>query len=148
METRFVILIALSVFTLKNVKANGEDSLKTKYDLNDPRNPNCPCHKYQKQADEEYKTLLASQNKGRWETKDNADRTNSGTFSNSDRQTNNLSSENSNGSDKIKKHRSDYSKKHKRKKKGKKYNKWLKIWEVNNWDIWKRVPKADSCHRW
>ncbi len=27
------------------------------YDLNDPRNPNCPCHKYQKMADEEFKKL-------------------------------------------------------------------------------------------
>lgn len=25
-----------------------------KYELNDPRNPNCPCHKLQKQAEEEY----------------------------------------------------------------------------------------------
>jgi len=24
------------------------------YDLNDPRNPDCPCHKYQKLADDEY----------------------------------------------------------------------------------------------
>lgn len=26
-----------------------------KYDLNDPRNPNCPCHDAQKKADEEYR---------------------------------------------------------------------------------------------
>ena len=30
------------------------DSLKNKYDVNDPRNPHCPCHQYQKMADEEY----------------------------------------------------------------------------------------------
>ena len=24
------------------------------FDLNDPRNPNCPCHKYQKMADDEF----------------------------------------------------------------------------------------------
>ncbi len=34
-----------------------KDSTKTKYELNDPRNPNCPCHKYQKLADEEFKRL-------------------------------------------------------------------------------------------
>lgn len=28
------------------------------YDINDPRNPNCPCHKMQKQADEEYALLM------------------------------------------------------------------------------------------
>lgn len=32
------------------------------YDINDPRNPNCPCHKYQKIADEEYKKLLTKAN--------------------------------------------------------------------------------------
>jgi hypothetical protein len=35
----------------------GTDSLKTKFDLNDPRNPDCPCHKYQHQADLEYAAL-------------------------------------------------------------------------------------------
>jgi hypothetical protein len=25
-----------------------------KFDLNDPRNPDCPCHKLQKQAEQEY----------------------------------------------------------------------------------------------
>jgi hypothetical protein len=39
----------------------GKDSLKTKFDLNDPRNPDCPCHKYQKQADKEYEALLAGE---------------------------------------------------------------------------------------
>jgi hypothetical protein len=33
------------------------------FDINDPRNPGCPCHKYQKLADEEYKKLLASAEK-------------------------------------------------------------------------------------
>lgn len=33
------------------------DSSKSKYDINDPRNPHCPCHKYQNQANEEYNKL-------------------------------------------------------------------------------------------
>lgn len=33
------------------------DSTKKKYDINDPRNPDCPCHKYQKLADDEYRAL-------------------------------------------------------------------------------------------
>ena len=32
---------------------------QSSYPINDPRNPDCPCHKYQKLADEEYKKLLA-----------------------------------------------------------------------------------------
>lgn len=38
------------------------DTTKTnkKYELNDPRNPDCPCHKLQKQADDEFATLNAN----------------------------------------------------------------------------------------
>src|ERR1700756_4317976 len=39
-----------------------KDSAKSKYELNDPRNPNCPCHKYQRQAENEYKQLQAQAN--------------------------------------------------------------------------------------
>lgn len=147
MKAKNFIQVMFCVFCL-SVSAEGEDSLKTKYDINDPRNPNCPCHKYQKLADDEYKALLASKNKGQWEQNDVANHNISDSSLNFDKNTDNLNQVSSNGTDKIKKHKTNYSKKHKRKKKGKKYNKWRKIWEVSNWDIWKRVPKTDSCHRW
>lgn len=35
---------------------------QTSYPITDPRNPNCPCHKYQKLADDEFKKLLAQNN--------------------------------------------------------------------------------------
>lgn len=35
---------------------------QTTYPITDPRNPNCPCHKYQKLAEEEFKNLLAKNN--------------------------------------------------------------------------------------
>ncbi len=35
---------------------------QTSYPITDPRNPNCPCHKYQKLADDEFKNLLAQNN--------------------------------------------------------------------------------------
>src|SRR4051812_5152499 len=38
-----------------------EDSLKSNFDINDPRNPQCPCHKYQKLADDEYRKLLGKE---------------------------------------------------------------------------------------
>ncbi|MGB3948105.1 MAG: hypothetical protein WBM13_08970 [Bacteroidia bacterium] len=50
------MLIVLFTFVSTSLKAVN-DTLKKKqpvYDLNDPRNPNCPCHKYQKLADEEF----------------------------------------------------------------------------------------------
>ncbi|MBK9285997.1 MAG: hypothetical protein IPM51_17005 [Sphingobacteriaceae bacterium] len=48
---------------------------QSNYDINDPRNPNCPCHKYQKLADEEYKKLLAGAQSNS-DSKNNAQRTN------------------------------------------------------------------------
>ena len=45
------------IFLFVNVLA-----AQTTYPLNDPRNPNCPCHKYQKLADDEFKNLLAQNN--------------------------------------------------------------------------------------
>ena len=41
----------------------GKDSLKTKFDLNDPRSPDCPCHKYQRQAEREYALLQQKSNR-------------------------------------------------------------------------------------
>lgn len=38
------------------------DTNIVKYDLNDPRNPDCPCHAAQKQADEEYARLQQQNN--------------------------------------------------------------------------------------
>jgi hypothetical protein len=35
---------------------------QSEFPINDPRNPKCPCHKYQQQAEEEYKKLLAKNN--------------------------------------------------------------------------------------
>ncbi len=46
-------MIALIFLFVTSAKAQGE------YPINDPRNPKCPCHKYQQQAEEEYKQLLA-----------------------------------------------------------------------------------------
>ncbi|MGZ3862990.1 MAG: hypothetical protein ACXVPN_05325 [Bacteroidia bacterium] len=39
-----------------------KDSTKNKYELNDPRNPNCPCHKNQQLAEQEYRQLQGNLN--------------------------------------------------------------------------------------
>lgn len=57
---KFTILI-LSFLPLASFSELG-DSTKL-FPLNDPRNPNCPCHQHQKLADEEYKRLLKEQQK-------------------------------------------------------------------------------------
>lgn len=60
-----VIIIISLLFLNKKISALtfNNDSLKNKYELNDPRNPNCPCHKYQKLADEEFKLRQTHQTK-------------------------------------------------------------------------------------
>jgi len=55
MKKVILIFTFLLFFKVVNATPFFEDSTKTKYELNDPRNPNCPCHKYQKLADEEFK---------------------------------------------------------------------------------------------
>ena len=47
-------------FSFANAIQKG-DSLKSRFDINDPRNPQCPCHKYQKLADEEYRKFLGKE---------------------------------------------------------------------------------------
>ena len=44
------------IFSSTLLKATAPtDSLKRNYALNDPRNSDCPCHKYQKMAEDEFK---------------------------------------------------------------------------------------------
>ena len=45
-------MIALIFLFCSLAKAQNE------FPINDPRNPNCPCHKYQQQAEEEYDEAL------------------------------------------------------------------------------------------
>lgn len=48
MKTKSIIIIFL--FIANSIFAQ-------EYDINDPRNPNCPCHKMQQQANEEFAQL-------------------------------------------------------------------------------------------
>lgn len=61
---RYTALTLLFLFGAHLLSAsNGVegDSTKSKYPITDPRNPACPCHLYQKQADEEYARLFKPQ---------------------------------------------------------------------------------------
>ena len=49
MPLRLILLLML-LSTIVFSQTNNQQ-----YDLNDPRNPDCPCHKLQKQAEDEYK---------------------------------------------------------------------------------------------
>jgi hypothetical protein len=59
-QNKKALLFILFVFQLgfANALSLKEDSLSAKYSINDPRNPNCPCLKYQKLADDEFNKLF------------------------------------------------------------------------------------------
>ena len=62
-----VVLNGLLLFWMcipfSGVSFNPPDSANAQFPIDDPRNPNCPCHHYQKLAEEEYKQLLVSTEK-------------------------------------------------------------------------------------
>jgi hypothetical protein len=58
----FFLVFLISFTGIKAITAPG-DSTKQKYDINDPRNPDCPCHKYQKLAEDEYNKLQKKEKK-------------------------------------------------------------------------------------
>lgn len=58
MKKTFKILVVL-LFACSGVLAQPSDTIvdPTSFPLSDPRNPNCPCHKLQQLADEEYNKI-------------------------------------------------------------------------------------------
>lgn len=118
---RGLILFLLVLFFAFNLK-----SQTSKYDINDPRNPHCPCHKYQKLADEEYKKMLRAGNKGVGELvgKDNI------------------------REDKVHKVRMEKYRKSKYKKRDKRIREPRWLYEFKHWDIWKRVTNPINCPIW
>lgn len=117
---RGLILFLLVLFFSVNVKS------QTTFDINDPRNPHCPCHKYQKLADEEYKKLLRAGNKGVGE----------------------LAGKINSREDKIHKTRIEKYRKQKHKIRGKRIREPRWLYEFKHWDIWKRVTNPSKCPIW
>ena len=50
------------LFFLFSSNGFGQNIQNQEYDINDPRNPNCPCHKLQKLADDEYNKIQNDNN--------------------------------------------------------------------------------------
>ena len=60
----FLHILFISLVVILSPKksfASDPDTTKNKYAADDPRNPDCPCHQYQKLAEDEYKRLLEKQ---------------------------------------------------------------------------------------
>jgi hypothetical protein len=60
------LLFFLLLFSQISLAGTGSTKAKkdsSKYDINDPKNPDCPCHKYQELADKEFKAEKTDNNK-------------------------------------------------------------------------------------
>jgi hypothetical protein len=57
----FFLLVSLN--NTVAAASTSKDSLKTKYGINDPKNPRCPCHYYQRLAQKEFDKLEKEKNK-------------------------------------------------------------------------------------
>ncbi len=109
---------------------------QTSFDINDPRNPQCPCHKYQKLADDEYKKLQRTGNKRKDDFVG---------IASSEGKTHSVSL---NNSDEIHKTRIEKYRKQKHRIKDKMHRPKRWIYEFKNWDIWKRKTHPIKCPIW
>lgn len=126
-KANFIFSLFFVLFSVGlNANIINKDSLKSKYDINDPRNPNCPCHKYQKIADEEYEKWLRQQSKeqgiaiSKLDTRD----------------------------DKIKRKSFFNFTKHKTKRKNKSHPKFKKLLDMKRYKFWKRITDTTACFKW
>ena len=129
-ETRinfaFILLLILFINCKMNAVVLNKDSLKSKYDINDPRNPNCPCHKYQKIADEEYEKWLRQQSKEQGIAISKLDTR----------------------EDKLKRKSIFSFTKHKAKRKNKAHPKFKKLLDMKRYKFWNRVTNTTACFKW
>jgi hypothetical protein len=125
----------------------------TLYNINDPRNPKCPCHKYQKIADEEYKNTLASATQQQppayapGESLSNV----SGqarTEQQSALAASSGSSITGRSKDGAVKNKREHFTKHKRKKRIRKHPLRSRILNVRSWGIWKYLADPSACYHW
>jgi len=63
-RTALCLLLLFGAHLLSATNGVEGDSTKSKYPITDPRNPNCPCHKYQAEADREYAKLHQKSEQG------------------------------------------------------------------------------------
>jgi hypothetical protein len=130
-KTKIIILTTLLLsFQPLSTFSLSADSTKI-FPLNDPRNPNCPCHKYQKLADEEYKRMLGEQ---QIQVANNVVQTSN---TNVTASSGTISSKNANASHKLK-----------RKKISARQKKFKRLVQVKNWKIFRRWKDPTACFKW
>jgi hypothetical protein len=107
------------------------------FDINDPRNPHCPCHKYQKLADEEYRKLKEKEMRQY------------GLFIKKEpKKVGQFPGKSFSNDDKIHKKHTNTFIRFKRKRKGNFYPLFKHGGGISHWDIWKRISDPTACYHW
>jgi hypothetical protein len=144
---KLTIKIWIFLFCASFSFLSAQDTLD--YGLNDPQNPKCPCHKYQKIADDEFKRLLASSKNRMGPNSSNIKLHDSNPLlPNTNYHPSDFSNLNLSGNNNVVMKKYHESTKHKHKKRIKLSPGLRRILDVKNWKIWKRLKKLDSCYYW
>lgn len=133
-----ILLFSQNAFSQKNI-------ITQEYDINDPRNPNCPCHKYQQMADNEYEQSKRQQENQFVLNTDNLNPANNNSGNNSSsRSEKSFSSDRSESSGGS----SSANKRVKKKKSGIWIRKKINRSKLKHSKIKKLKPDYSVCYKW
>lgn len=131
-----ILMVLVLMFLGSQCKASNVsgDTSKINYPINDPRNPNCPCHQYQKIADDEYNRILEEQ---KLIPNDTVELTSQNSIT-----------EHTGISNAKKDHVKHRSKKIRRRKSNAKRKKIDRIIQSHHWNIFSRIKDPTACFKW
>lgn len=112
---------------------------KQVFDLNDPRNPDCPCHKYQKMADEEFEKL---------QEKNKLNRSDEVAELGNDQNLNLKKSQSKDSENVSNPPNSNYSKKKKRKIVKRRVHKHINLFTLKSFKTKRFKPSYSVCFKW
>ncbi len=132
-------LAGLFLFFLIQISFAQPNNSKQEFDLNDPRNPDCPCHKYQKMADEEFRKTQKENKLNQEEKKTDIEQRQN--FNVQKIQVKDMKQLSDSG-------HSEYSKNKKRKRLTNRVNKYLKFFILKPSKTTKVKPRYSICFKW
>jgi len=132
--------LGLLFFLFTHISFSQSNNDKLGFDLNDPRNPDCPCHKYQKMADDEFELL---QKKKKLNQGDDLAEL-------GDEQHLNVKESQLKDSEILPNHlySKNYSKKKKRKTVKRKVNKHINLFTLKSFKTKRFKPNYSVCFKW
>lgn len=132
-------LLGLLFFLFTQISFSQSNNDKQVFDLNDPRNPDCPCHKYQKMADDEFEQLQKKKKLN--QSGDLAELGDNPSLNDKERQSKDVEI----GSNPF---HSNYSKKKKRKTAKRRVHKHINLFTLKSFKAKRFKPSYSVCFKW